>query len=330
MPAALAQDQAESQTRRGTAGAAHLRVPVTARLAALGQTGTAGIEGLHGLEGLGQNPATLMAGGGTGILVSRIEYLVDTGINTFGVSRTLGRNALALVITAWDFGDIARQNELSPEITDLTFSPSIVTGGLTYARQFTDRIAAGVTAKLVSENIDDLTGTAVAFDGGITYLIEEAGLRFGFSVRNIGSKLEYRGAGLTRLVQLGDQRPDADRETLAIESEGVDLPTLMNFGFTWTRRLAGEATISLLGNYRSNSFDQDQFAAGLEVGLLDLLYLRGGMDLVADHDLTLFSAGNFGAGLSTGVSGLEIAVDYAYRPTSYFASVHLFTLLVTI
>jgi hypothetical protein len=327
---ARAQDLSGDYSRRGTAGAAHLRVPVTARLASLGTAGTAGLEGMHGIEALFANPAALMLNEGTGVLFSRMEYVVDTGINTFGVAQHLGSNNLALFVTAWDFGEIARQTEVSPEITDMTFSPTFITAGLSYARQFTDRIAAGVTTKLVSEDIDDLVATAFAIDGGITYSISEVGLRFGFSVKNIGTKLRYGGEGLTQSVQIADQRPDADEGALLIETEPVDLPTLMNFGVTYTHRFTSSATVSLLANYRSNSFDQDQFAAGLEVGLLDVLYLRGGIDFMEDLDLSMFNAGNFGAGLRAGISGLDVAVDYAYRPTDFFSHVQMFTVTVSI
>ncbi len=321
---------AGDETRRGTAGAAHLRIPTTARLAALGTAGTAGLTDLNGVEALFVNPAALMLNRGTSVLFSRMEYVVGVGINTLGVAQQIGTNNLALFITSWDFGDIPRQTESNPEISDLTFQPRIITAGVAYARQFTDRIAVGVTVKVINEDIDDLDATAVAFDGGITYAIDRIGLRLGFSVKNIGTKLNYGGAGLTRRVQLGDQRPDADAGTLTFESESVDLPTLLNFGATFTRRVTANATVSVLGNFRSNSFDQDQFAGGLEVGLLDLFYVRGGFEFTQDQDLTLFKSGTLGAGLKADVAGLAIAFDYAYRPTTFFSDVQVFTLNVTI
>ena len=104
----------------------------------------------------------------------------------------------------------------------------------------------------------------------------------------------------------------------------------MEPGATFTRRVTANATVSVLGNFRSNSFDQDQFAGGLEVGLLDLFYVRGGFEFTQDQDLTLFKSGTFGAGLKADVASLAIAFDYAYRPTTFFSDVQVFTLNVTI
>ncbi len=317
--------------RRGTAGAAYLRVPATARLASLGTTLTAGST-LHadGVEVLFANPAALMVNRGTGVLASRVNYVADVGINMLCAAQQIGNNNLAVFVTAWDFGDIPRQTEANPEISDVTFSPTIITAGAAYARQFTDRIAAGVTVKLISEDIDDISGNAVAFDGGVTYAIDHLGLRFGFSVKNLGSKLDYGGAGLERRVRLEDQRPDADLGSLSLDAQSVDLPVLLNFGASYTREISDQASVSLFGNFRSNSFDQDQYAAGVELGLVDLLYVRGSLEITGDSDLSFFRAGRFGAGLSLPVGSVTLTADYAYLPTRFFSDVQVFTVGVSI
>jgi len=320
----------QGDERTGTAGAAHLRVVPTARLSALGTAGSAGIAGSSGIEMLFANPAGLTLNRGTGALFSHIDYLVNVGINTLGVAQQIGNSQVAAFISSWSFGDIPRQTELNPEISNLTFSPEIITAAAGYARRFTDRIAGGITLKVVNEKIDDMSASAVALDGGLTYAIEEIGLRFGLSVRNIGSKLRYSGDGLSRQTPVPDQRPDADAGLLFIEAQEVDLPTLLNVGVSYSRSLSSNMSAAILTNFRSNAFDQDQYSAGLELGFVNVLYVRGGLELTPEQDFTLFSPGSFGAGLNFDVSGVGVAFDYAYRPTDVFSDVQLFTLNLSI
>ena len=322
--------QAGDKKRRGTAGAQQLLVPLTARNASLGETTTSGLSNLNGLEAIYSNPAGLALNTGTSALFSRMEYVADIGVNYFGVAQKLGNNHLAFTVSSWDFGNIPLQTETSPEITDVTFDASFVTAALSYARQFTDRIAAGLTVKAVSESIDDVSGSAVAFDAGMTYVVGESGLRLGVSLKNVGSNLTYSGAGLVRQVKLPGQAPSATNNAVAIESEGVVLPSLLNFGAAYTRQIGEGAVVTVLGNFRSNSFDQDQYSGGLEVGLFEVLYLRGGFEVTPDQDLTFFSGGNFGAGLNLDLAGTQLSLDYAFRSTDFFDDVQMFTVSVTL
>ncbi len=325
--------QAGDDKRRGSAGAAQLLVPVTARHASLGASLTGGMANLNGLEALAVNPAGLALNTGTSAMFSRMEYVADIGVNYFGIAQRIGNNQVAFTINAWDFGDIPLQTENTPDVNDLTFNVSFITAAFSYARQFTDRIAAGVTLKAVSENIDDITGTAVAFDAGMTYVVGETGLRLGVSLSNIGSDMTYDGTALSRSATISGQAPDGTlfRNSVKVDAESMQLPSLLNFGVSYARQVGAGAVVTVLGNYRSNSFDQDQYAGGIEVGLMEVLYLRGGFEVVGDSDLTFWQSGNFGAGLNLEFSGTQLTFDYAYRPTnSFFDDVQMFTLGVTL
>jgi hypothetical protein len=317
---------AGDKRRRGTAGASQLLVPVTARNASLGGSITSGLSDLNGLEAIFMNPAGLVLNEGTGALFSRMEYVADIGVNYFGVAQNFGSNNLAFTVSAWDFGDIAKQTELDPEINSVTYNASFVTAGLTYARQFTDRIAAGATFKVVSETIDDVSGSAFAVDAGMTYVVGETGLRMGVSVKNVGSQMTYSGVGLTRQAVLPNQAPNANANALMLESEGVELPSLLNFGMAYTREMGAGAMVTVLGNFRSNSFDQDQYSGGVEVNLFEVFSLRGGFEIVNDADLSFFTGANFGAGLNLEFGGTDLHLDYAFRATDYFDNVQMFTL----
>jgi len=316
--------------RRGTAGASQLLVPVTARSASLGTSMTSGLTGMNGLEALYANPAGLALNKGTAAIFSRMDYVADIGVNYFGVAQNFGNNNIAFTVNSWDFGDIPLQTEESPEISSVTYNASFITAGLSYARVFTDRISAGATFKVVSESIDDVSASAVAVDMGMTYVVGETGLRLGVALKNIGTDIQYSGVGLTQQVQLPSQPGNATNNALTFESEGVELPSLLNFGVSYTRQMAESAVLTVLGNFRSNSFDQDQYSSGVELGLFDMLYLRGGLDIIGDNDLSFFTGTNFGAGVDLDLSGTRLQIDYALRSTDYFSNVSMITAAVSL
>ena len=316
--------------RRGTAGASQLLVPVTARSASLGASMTSGIAGMNGLEAIFSNPAGLAMNTGTAAIFSRMDYVADIGVNFFGIAQNFGNNNIAFTVASWDFGDIPLQTELAPEISSVTYNASFITAGLTYARVFTDRISAGVTVKVVNESIDDISASAVAVDMGMTYIVGESGLRLGVALKNIGTQMSYSGVGLTTQVQLPSQPGNATNNALVFESEGVELPSLLNFGVSYTRQMAEGAVVTILGNFRSNSFDQDEYSGGVELGLFDMLYLRGGMDIVGDSDLSFFTGVNFGAGVDLNLSGTRLQIDFASRTTDFFDNVSVITASVSL
>lgn len=317
--------RAGDERRKGTAGAQQLLVPLTARYASLGGSLTSGLAGVNGLEILYSNPAGLTLNGGTSVLFSRMQYVADIGVNYFGFAQRLGNNQLAFTVNAWDFGDIPLQTEENPEITDVTYNISMITASAAYARQFTDRIAAGATFKVLNERFDNVGGTAVAFDAGMTYTVGESGLRLGVSLKNIGTDLTHGGAGMVRFTRIPSQRPDASNNALELDGASVELPSMLNFGMSYTRDVGAGSVVTLLGNFRSNSFDQDQYSGGLELGFRDIVFVRGGFELSQDMDLSFYSGANFGAGLNLNVAGTQVAVDYAYRGTEFFDAIQMFT-----
>lgn len=324
-PGALAQRTSPDTDRTGSAAASWLLIPTTARSASLGMAATGGIASMNGIEAALENPASLVVNEGTAALFSRVNYVADIGLNTFGIAQRFGNNDLALVVSAWDFGDIPVTTEESPDVTELTptWTATFVSAGLTYSRLFTDRIAAGVTSKLVTERMSgDMSATTVAFDAGMTYIVGESGLRFGVSLKNFGPSLKYTGDGLVREVIFpGEDR----RRTTVIEAEDFELPSLLNFGLSYRRELAAGLSATALGNFRSNAYQSPQYSGGLEIGLREILYVRGGYQWEENLDTNFFEGWNVGAGLNLELSGMHLQVDYAYRPTNVFDAVQMIT-----
>jgi hypothetical protein len=317
--------QAQNE-RRGTAGASELLVPVTARTTGYSTPLTSGLDGLNALEAVISNPAGMTSSHGTSAFFSRSEYVADIGINYFGVGQAFGNNVLAVTVNAWDFGEIQKTTEASPELGDLTYSATNVVFGLSYARRFTDRISAGLTVKGVSESIDDVGASGVAFDAGMTYVAGESGFRFGVALKHFGPQMKFSGNGLVRFAGLPSQEPGAKQNAVTIDAESFELPSQLNVGAAYALQAGDAAVVTLNGNFASNSFSEDVYSGGVELGLLNLLYVRGGVSLQSESDFTFYQGYNFGAGLFLDLSGSHLTVDYAYMPTDYFDSVNMFSI----
>lgn len=313
--------------RAGTQAAEYLLIPLSARTASLGSAVTGGLADLSGIEALQTNPAALMANVGTSAQFSRMEYVADIGVNYFGVAQRFGNNNIGLSVAFWDIGDIPETTEALPE-SDLTYGASNVVVGLSLARQFTDRIAAGFTVKGLSETIADMSATGLAFDAGMTYVVGESGLRFGVAMRNFGASMAFGGSGLSTDAPTG-AGPDVNVPS-EVSALSAELPSVLSFGASYTRQVAEDITITGLADFRSLAYDQDLYSAGLEAGYSDLFFVRGGFQLAADMDASFWQGWNAGAGLNLTLPGVNLKLDYAYRGTQYFSGVNLFTVGLTL
>ena len=322
--------QAQSNERLGTSALGELTVPVTPRSISLGSTLTGGMNGVSGVEALIENPASAMLNPSTNLMFSRMSYVADVGVNYLGVAQRFGSNNIALTVTNWDYGDISRTTVEDPEIDpNNTWSSSVIVVGLTYARQLTDRIGAGLTVKGLSQSIDNMGARSVAIDAGMNYVVGESGLRFGVSLRNFGPQFSFTGIGLQD--PLGTAGPAGDYELPGeVRDVRSELPSMLNFGATYERAFSANVTATVLANFRSNSYDVNQYAAGLELGLQEMLFLRGGWDMASDPDLTHWEGWNVGGGLSLPLGSSRLTVDFAYRPSKVFDNVNIFAASFTL
>ena len=326
-PEAHAQATQQNVDRSGTAAMEELLVPVTPRSVSLGASLTAGLTGMNAVEAFQANPAAALVGTNTSAMFSRSEYIADIGINFAGVSQKFGANSISVALTAWDYGDIPLTTVDAPEVNpDLTYDASSIVIAVGYARQFTDRIGAGFAVKGLGRSIANVNSSGVAADAGITYIVPESGLRFGVSLNNIGGSMDFSGDGLQQDIDASG--PDGEGTNPGqISNIASQLPVVLTAGGAYTRQMSGDLSLTGLATFRSNSFDNDQYSAGLEVGYQNLAFLRGGVNLTDDaNDTSAWEIWNVGAGVNLPLGSTMVKVDYAYRPSSVFTGVNMFSI----
>ncbi|MDP3442129.1 MAG: PorV/PorQ family protein, partial [Ignavibacteria bacterium] len=155
-------------SRNGTAGAAQLLIPVGARGIAMSG---ASLVGSSGVEAIFWNPANLSRGeSATNVMFSHMNHIADIGVQYGAVSTNIeGFGAIGLSLKSLNIGSIAVTTVENPDGTGQTFAPQFMTLGVTYSRLLSDRIAVGLTANFVTEKIELVSSTGIAFNVGISY-----------------------------------------------------------------------------------------------------------------------------------------------------------------
>lgn len=326
---------AGNDERRGTAGATQLLINPWARSAGWGSVNIANTRGLEsfftniaGLAFVGKTEVaysnTMLNGGKSG-LVS------NANINAFGLAqRIFEQGVLGVYVMSSNVGDIDITTENSPEAGyNGTFAPTFMNLNLAYAHSFSRSIHGGVNVKIINENTDNISASGFAIDAGIQYVSgAEDELKFGISLKNIGSTMSYEGTGLSISTIV-----NGNNFTVESRSAEMELPTCLNIGASYDFLIeAMDQRITLAGSFTSNAFLKDNFAVGLEYSLLNMFQIRGGY-VMQSGIFTGNTRTTANTGLCAGASfefplskkkdsNSAIMIDYSYRAASPLKGTH--------
>jgi hypothetical protein len=315
--------------RNATAGATQLLIPVGTRGIAMGG---ATLSNSKGLESLFWNPANIArTDKSLEVLFSHMSYIADIGVSYGAVSFSVGSiGQFALSIKTLNLGDIIRTSVTYPDGTGATFSPQFSTIGLSYARDLSDRITVGLTANLVSETMDQVSASGVAFNLGIAYqnLANIDGLSLGFVIKNLGSRMKYEGGGLNiEAAADGYNRDDKGTSTYKVDSAPFEMPNTLEIGLGYSFTFAKNNAVQLVTTFKNDNFYEDTYSVGAEYGYDNLVFIRGGYTFMptveSDERTEGFTAG-FGVHYSVG--DVSFRVDYAYKDVQYFDANHIFSI----
>ncbi len=321
---------AGNEDRAGQAGATELLINPWTRSSGWGGINIANV---NGLEAQFNNVAGLAFTKKTDIHYSYTDWLKgsDVKINSVGLAQRVGETGvLALSIMSLSFGDIEVTTGDSPEGGIGTFSPQFFNIGVSYAKSFSNSIYGGMTIRLISQSSADVKAQGVAFDAGIQYVTgwNEAkdDLRFGISLKNVGTPMRYSGDGLSFR---GNPPVYTDyQQTIQSRTERFELPSLISIGASYDYRPIENHRLTFVASFTSNSFTYDQYGVGLEYSFKNLFAVRGGYvmekDMGNEDKLTALSGLNAGASVDVplGKGGKKLGIDYSYRATDFFDGSH--------
>ena len=307
--------------KRGTAGAQELLIPVGGRGVALGGSIIANV---NGAEALYWNPAGIANSPRQfDVLFFRQNHLFDIANIFSGFTASFGDyGTLGLQVKYLSVGQIPITTVDEPYGTGATYSPSFITYGISYGRNFTDMISLGISAKLVTEKVLNASAVGAAFDVGLQYKTGVEGLLLGFVIQNMGDNMRFDGESLNEPNTLYPQRT-----ILA----SFPLPTTIQFGISYDIRLDDMNKFQMNGKVQSNSFDTDQYITGLEYNFNDQLYLRGSYEFHGEAQKDIYGKNVFTYDFSVGAGihiqptpETDIRFEYAFRNSDIFTGNHSF------
>lgn len=325
---------AGNKDRSGQAGASELLINPWARSSGWGGVGTSCTQGL---EALFSNIAGTAFVSGTEIIFSYTNYLTGADVNlyTFGLSTSLGKNSGVLTASfmSMNFGEIDITTVQSPEGGLGTFKPSYLNINLGYSKAFSNSIYGGLNLKVISESMSDASAMGIALDAGIQYVTgDREQIKFGVALKNLGPSMKFSGDGLSFRGVIPGHGDDNDLFTVAQRGEKFEMPTTLRIGASYDFHMGDMNTLTLAGDFNSNSFTKDQVVVGLEYNLKHYLGLRVGYTYQDGmFSNTLEERGTWYTGPSAGVSVnvpfdkekmTGIGIDYAYRATNPYGGIH--------
>jgi len=313
--------------RTGTGGAAQLLIPVGPRGIAMGE---ANISTSYGIESLFWNPAGVAKmDNSVGVMFSHMSYIADIGVEYGAIATNFeGFGVVSFSIKALSIGDIAVTTTTNPDGTGDTFAPQMITAGLSYGRQLTERISVGLTANFITETLGSVSASGIAFNIGVIYdnLADVNGLSIGVVMKNLGPQMEYDGSGLFTTAEVTNyNRPP---QFYKVDAAPFELPSSFELGIGFKPQIDEMNSLQFSGMFQNNNFSGDEIKLGAEYGYNDILFLRGGYQLAPDIDSEDYLFGfTAGLGIQYQLEGIGINVDYTFRSVqNYFDSNHVFAI----
>jgi hypothetical protein len=299
-------------TAYGSTSAEFLLLGAGARGAALGGAYSALSTDISALY---YNPAGTAQIDHPGAMVSTYSYVDNTRYTWAGVAFPMSGGARTFGFQLGNFGFSGQPvyTVEQPDGTGGTYSVAQTFAGATYAQNFSDRFSAGVTAKVISDKLGDVTGSAFAFDFGTSFHVSTGGrpVRASFVIQNLGSTMKYSGAPLdvavprTPVPGQVDVPQEGQPSTYKVKDFG--LPVLFRVGLALDAVASQQARFTLLSEFNQPNNNKAGFEFGGEFALSDIG--KSGFFLAGRGSWTYQPANNIDvgtqAGFATALSGEE-------------------------
>jgi len=293
-----------AQTKVGTAGEQFLKIGVSARVAGMGEAfvaiaddpsaifyNPAGLSKLKRIEVLANHTA----------LPAEIKYDFAGLVYPLpGFGGVLGAHGMAL----W-MDDMEETEPLAAgdHWTGRYFTTKIYAGGLTYARDLTDKFSIGITVRYIEDRLADYKedwldekANGLGGDVGTLYDTHFKSFKVGMSITNFGPDMKF----------IKESYPLPMNFKVGISFQPI---------YTTDHRLL----IDMEGAHPNDN--EERAIVGGEYTFRDLFSVRGGFKI--NYDTERFSVGT---GFKVPAGPVKIKVDYAYTDWHYLSSMQRFSL----
>lgn len=244
------------------------------------------------------------------------------GIGTIGIGvMSFGINGITADRDIYPNGDAQLRAQEIDKVTADTYDYQDILAQITYSKWIMDKLAVGVTAKYITEKIDDQNASAIAFDIGSVYNIGVMDWNIGARISNLGGDMKYYDFA-------------------------SPIPLTFSIGTSMAPIKFGENSVTLALDLVKPQDGQQYYYSGIEFNAGNMFFIRGGWKINysffglsgdgIDEGITYggnaraglrtsLEKGSLGAGIRLPFDGYNVAVDYAYTAFSSLSDVHRFT-----
>ena len=319
---------AQTSDRAGSVGALFLKLGMSPRAAAMGNT-YIGIS--DDVTGVFLNPVSIVNLEGYQFFVSELEYLIGmravAGAFSFPMPEVIGGRG-AVHYTGFLSGDMkmTTARDIDGILMNRDFSWNELAVGITYARSFTDRFSIGASIKYVRTDVADFYSQTVAFDVGTIYRTGFRNLRLGMSATNFGPDMKFNGMYDNTYIS------SIWQVSVPEEYGYYPLPISLQVGIADELILNDDFRLTGAIDYSHPNDLAERVHVGAEFAYDEMFFVRGGffMDMdesdvedpidPGDKALDRFMEFRFGAGFRIS----NIMLDYAWQDIESLGSVHRF------
>ncbi len=292
----------------GTAGAKFLSIGVSPRGMGMGE---AYVAVANDPSAVFWNPAGIANTNGRQVYFGYTNWLVDTKVPSIVFIMPLDAYSRIGVFVNGLYSDGFVETKLDPTgvtVTGEEFSYSALEGGVTYAKYFTDKFAAGVNVKAIYEDYGGYSNAlGVAMDAGTYFNTGWKSLRIAMSLQHLGTEMKPKGTYKLYVLK------GSSLETEEREFKSYNLPMIFRLGAAMEliENELHKLTLAFEATHPNDNLET--YAIGAEYTLINKLSLRGGY---------CFNRDEGGLSFGVGVKTSNITLDYSFSDFGELPDIH--------
>jgi opacity protein-like surface antigen len=282
------------------------------------------------------NPAGLTQLNSREIFLNHINWIADLNHDYFCAALPLKSvGVLAFSVTALTMPNMEKLTIDDPQTaireddsTGLYFGAMDMAFALSYARQITEKLAFGFTAKAINQSIYNLSASGAAIDFGLLYHTGFKSLRLGAAITNFGTSLTYSGIGIQFQDTTYPLKPRAQYLTTP-----TPLPVTFRFGIAYDFLDSPINKLTFAADLLHPNDVNETINFGAEYLYRGVFFLRGGYILNTDFayaEAMKYRTGlSFGTGFLTNLApNVTLRLDYCYRDMGWLKGSHRLSAIV--
>ncbi|HXM39101.1 MAG TPA: PorV/PorQ family protein [Gemmatimonadales bacterium] len=289
------------------------------------------------------NPAGLAQLARPAAMFSSYKYVADTKYSWAGIAFPMSGGVRSIGVSLGTFGFSSQPVYTvdNPDGDGRTYSVSETFVSFTYGQNFSDRFAAGFSAKFIRDGLGETNATGFAVDFGTSFhaSVGSRPIRAAFVLQNLGTTLKHDGPGLNvgvvREPPLGTPQIPQETQPSRLRASGWTLPVLFRVSAALDLWTQGLNRVTLLSEFNQPNNTKPGAGAGVEWAVSNIgnsgfsLAARGSYTINPDNNIsdvnmngltTSIKSGSFtgdglalGGGLGYTRGTLHFGFDYAYR-----------------